>query len=305
MGKQGNKSPEGPESNRRRIKLIRELFENGEIDIRSFEKERNDEFVHSARPTLDGDLKAIEKLLSNERWHILARVKRGLRVTMPEQFWFDKKVGYEIDPAPESETEQKAKVGRYIVDHLLSEDDAVYFGVGTAVFQTAVALLRTETKRAQTVLTHNLAIVDLWRHQGGYFPRNYGIELVILGGKANYAKADIVTGEVSQLEHQSCTKCVLGCDWLKPISGEICSNDEAEAELKRKVLSLEKLRHATLIIPITASKISRQTGGHHIRLRTEADDREQERDIIVVTTTITPEDQRALDQQRIKVRVTG
>ena len=294
----------GRESDRRRATMIRRLFENGEIDIKAFaEDERvRRSFKHRTLPTLSEDLNQIERMLNNDRYKILARQERGLRVAAPSHFAFEQ-AGYVCDCKPGSSTDAKNRIAKYIVDSFLAEHDILYAGTGTTVFAVGLGLLQAKAKKVETVLTHNLAIVDLWRQQGRLFPRRSNpIGLVILGGRADYDGGDIVSEEEdhSVLGEWQLTKTLMSCTALDIDSGEIFSH--RQPKLKKAVLRHARL--GKLIIPITRDKIisrasrntGREAGGPLIPLPPKADVVQ-----VIVTTELSNEERTGLERHGFEV----
>lgn len=251
-----------PKFHTRRIWIIRELFERGEIDVRALAKEPKfiRAFGRVPKTTQTEDLDAIERTFNNSKWKILAREGSTLRVVTPRQLAYED-LGYEIDS--ESTREKKA-IAQYIVDRLLVETDMVYLSTGTSVYQVAVAILDCPTNKASTILTQNLAIVDLWRHQGGLLPRRQKpIRFRILGGWANFDEAHIDPDTSAlRLGGWKCTKTIMSCTALDPTTGEIRS--DRQPELKREVLRSAHV--GELIIPVTRAKIDEKAGGELIPL---------------------------------------
>jgi DeoR/GlpR family transcriptional regulator of sugar metabolism len=280
------------ESDRRRAIMIRQLFREGRINIKEF-RERPSirrSFRNLSLPTLTADLGVITDMLSNSQWQLLAHEERGLRVVAPRHSAFEH-LGYAVAFDPGSPTEEKNRIAKYIVDRLLVAQDIIYLATGTTVFQIGVELLKSEAGKVNTVLTHNLAIVDLWHGQGRLFPRRQNpIDLIILAGKADFDQGDIVSDEdLSLLNEWQCTKTIMSCTALDAATGQFFSF--RQPNLKKTVL--RNMRGGKLIIPVTTDKIGSEAGGQRIPL--------PDVEKIVVTTALRDEDRAALEAKGFQV----
>jgi len=281
----------GNEACRRRMCMLRDLFATGVLDMEAFgqDPQKRRAFRHMTKPGLYDDVENIMETLKNEKWGILAKDGLVLRVLGQGAFGYEH-LGYEGNGAVGSATDEKNRIARFIVDKLLVEQDVLYLSTGTTVFHVALELLKFPVKKAMTVLSHNLAVVDLFRHQGRWFPlpgNRRPIDLVILGGKADFGAGDIEPDEedVSQLERWKCTKAIMSATAINPLTGEVFSY--RLPKLKRTVL--RNARVSTLIIPVTHDKVSAHTGGQKIPLPGEGMRK------IIVTTGLPDDDRRALE----------
>jgi DeoR/GlpR family transcriptional regulator of sugar metabolism len=281
------------ESHRRRAVMIRELFREGSINIKEFRERPSVKrsFRYLSLPTLTADLGIIADMLNNAQSQLLAHEERGLRVIAPRHSAFEH-LGYAVAFEPGSPTEEKNRIAKYIVDQLLVAQDIVYLATGTTVFQIGVELLRSEASKVNTVLTHNLAIVDLWRGQGRLFPRRQNpIDLIILAGKADFEQGDIVSDEdLSVLSEWQCTKTFMSCTALNAATGQVFSF--RQPNLKKTVL--RNMRGGKLIIPVTTDKIGSEAGGQRIPL--------PDVEKIVVTTALPNKQRAALEAHGFQVR---
>lgn len=250
-------------ADRRRAAIISRLFEGGGIDVTTLLSD--DQFKRSfdkpSAQTLYGDMSDIEGMLNNDAWGIVDKQPGSLRVKLADYRAWERR-GFTVGFEPGSRTDELNRIAKCVVGELLSYPDVVYLGAGTTVFQVAVELLKCSERRAEKVVTDNLAVVELFRNRerlirGSSDPP----ELVVLGGVAKFDKAHIsLDDNLLQLQGIRVTKTIMSCTSFVPRTGVITSNTLA----LQKGMVLQGMTDGALIIPAEGGK--KDQGGNKLTL---------------------------------------
>jgi hypothetical protein len=298
----------GRESDRRRYRIIKTLFENhesGRITIR--ELERNRKFTRAFRrrgaTTLEEDFRRIEALLGNGQPFRVTRDGAAMLRWVPAGESAFAELGYcsaaSAPPKLAAETEDKRRIGELVVSELLNADvEVLYLSTGTTVYQVALALLNSERENVSMILTDNAAIVELCcqRSMTDRRLRENKLLLHLIGGRLSFNPPDIESeSEFKEFKRWKCSKAVISVTGINPETGQLYSFRLPKT--KEEVLLDLDVRE--VIIPLLPNKIG-QAGGRLIH--DPRNQNHENRIYRIVTTKLAPGVKAQLEKHRYEVR---